>query len=191
MRKHIRSGRMLRVIGFLIPLGLDTFAVAAALGMAGIPARQRLRVGVAFPLFEMGMPLVGVAVGRAAAGPLGLAADYLAVAVLLVLGVRMAVADDDETDAAARLLSGRGLATIGLAISISLDELAIGLSLGLFGLPIAVVVLLIGIQALLVTQLGLAIGARVGERLRETAERLAGVTLVILGLALLAGKLTA
>jgi manganese efflux pump family protein len=181
---------MLRVIGFLIPLGLDTFAVAAALGMAGIPARQRLRVGIAFPLFEMGMPLVGVAVGRAAAGPLGSVADYLAVAVLLVLGVRMAVSDDDdEADVAARLLSGRGLATIGMAISISLDELAIGLSLGLFGLPIAVVVLLIGVQALLVTQLGLAIGAHVGKRLRETAERLAGGTLVILGLALLWGKL--
>jgi putative Mn2+ efflux pump MntP len=38
-------------------------------------------------------------------------------------------------------------------------------------------------------QLGLRLGARLGERIREGSERLAGVALVVLGLALLAARL--
>ncbi len=43
--------------------------------------------------------------------------------------------DKDEDEKASRLTSSRGLALIGLAISISLDELAIGFTIGLAHLP--------------------------------------------------------
>ena len=44
-----------------------------------------------------------------------------------------------------------------------MDELAIGITLGLLGFPVVLVVALIGIQTLVVTQAGSAIGARIGE----------------------------
>src|SRR5262249_24726240 len=71
-------------------------------------------------------------------------------------------------------------------ISISLDELAIGFSIGLAGVPVAAVVVAIGLQALLAAQLGLAIGAKIGERWRERAEQAAGIALILLGAFLLA-----
>jgi putative Mn2+ efflux pump MntP len=46
-----------------------------------------------------------------------------------------------------------------LGLSISLDELAIGFSLGLLRLPAAPVIALIALQALIVTQLGLRLAA--------------------------------
>ena len=43
---------MLKLVLFVLPLGLDTFAVSAALGMRGLPARQRLRVSLLMSGFE-------------------------------------------------------------------------------------------------------------------------------------------
>jgi len=82
----------------------------------------------------------------------------------------------------------RGLAAIGLGISISLDELAIGFTVGLLRFPVVLVIALIGLQTLIVTQAGLRLGSRVGEAIRERAEQLAGVVLAVLGLVLLAER---
>jgi len=76
-----------------------------------------------------------------------------------------------------------------LGVSVSLDELAIGFTLGLLHLPTVPVVVLIALQAFIVAQLGLCIGGRLSERVREGAERLAGVALTALGTVLLAEKL--
>lgn len=40
-------------------LGLSNFAAAIGIGISGVDARARLRVGVLFGLFETGMPIVG------------------------------------------------------------------------------------------------------------------------------------
>ena len=51
---------MFKLILFVLPLGLDAFAVAAALGMRRLPSRQRLRVSLVMSSFEMAMPVVGL-----------------------------------------------------------------------------------------------------------------------------------
>jgi manganese efflux pump family protein len=93
----------------------------------------------------------------------------------------LAHGDDDGEQAAGRLQATRGTAIIALGVSISLDELAIGFSLGLVRLPLLPVIIAIGVQALLAAQLGLSLGARVGEHFRERAEQVAGVALILLG----------
>jgi putative Mn2+ efflux pump MntP len=182
---------ILKLAGLIVPLGLDTFAVAAALGLAGLPPAARLRVSVLFTAFEMGMPLVGFFGGRLAGNAVGQAADYLAIAILIALGLFMLRPGGDKGDEQRirTLARTRGLAAIGLGISISLDELAIGFTIGLFELPIALVIVLIGLQTFLLAQLGLRLGMRVGERIREGAERVAGMALAGLGLLLLLQKL--
>ena len=76
-----------------------------------------------------------------------------------------------------------------LGLSVSLDELAIGFTMGLLRVPAVLVVALIALQAFLVSQLGFALGAIVGERVREGAERLAGGLLILLALFLLVTRL--
>jgi manganese efflux pump family protein len=70
---------VLRLLAFVLPLGLDSFAVAAALGAAR-PAGlgTRVRVSLMFMAFEGGMPLLGLAAGGGPAEVIGAAADYLA-----------------------------------------------------------------------------------------------------------------
>lgn len=174
---------MLKLILFVLPLGLDTFAVSAALGIRGLPARDRLRVSLLMAGFEMAMPIVGLLLGRALGGLVGGAADYVAIGVLASVGTWMVVHDEDgEGEKAVRLAGGHGLVLLALGVSVSLDELAIGFTIGLLHLSLWLAVALIGAQALVFSQLGLRLGARLNETLRERAERAAGVALIALAL---------
>jgi manganese efflux pump family protein len=182
---------VLRLLAFVLPLGLDSFAVAAAIGAVQVTtAWQRLRISLVFMAFEGGMPLIGLALGSALARGIGTVADYLAAAAVIAIGAWMLLAaDKDEEEKASRLVSSRGLALVALGISISLDELAIGFSIGLASLPVPVVIVAIAAQAFVAAQLGLAIGARIGERWRERAEQVAGIALILLGAYLIAEQL--
>jgi putative Mn2+ efflux pump MntP len=178
-----------KLLAFVLPLCLDTFAVAAALGARRPTRAQRWRLSALFVAFEAGMPLVGLALGAPVAHLLGSAADYVAGAVLAATGAWMIFSDDDDEErAAGGLLTAGGWAVLALGVSISLDELAVGFTLGLAGLPVGWVVGAIGAQALLASQLGLAVGGRVGEVWRERAERLAGLLLILLGVGLVAAR---
>ena len=177
-------------MAFVLPLGLDSFAVAAAIGASGpVSGRQRLRISLVFVIFEGGMPLIGLGLGAALAHGIGQVADYLAGAALIGVGAWALAADKGEEEKAGRLASSRGLALIALGISISLDELAIGFTIGLARLPVTAVIAGIALQAFLAAQLGLALGAMVGERWRERAEQVAGIALVLLGAWLIAQQL--
>ena len=182
---------LVKVIGLVLPLGLDTFAVAAALGIAGLRREDRLRVSALFTAFEMGMPLVGFLGGGLFGRAIGGLADAVAITILLLLGVYMLWprGKEAEEERIGLLARTHGVAAIGLGISISLDELAIGFTIGLLRLPIALVIVLIGLQTIVVSQLGLRLGARLGEGVREGAERVAGAALALLGVFLLVEKL--
>ena len=180
---------MLKVIALVVPLSLDTFAVCAALGIGGLSPAERRRISVLFPLLEGTAPLVGLGLGAALGAAVGGAADYLAVAVLAVLGVAMALEGGDEAERAGRIASARGAAIIALALTSAIDELTIGFAIGLLGLPLVPVLALIVAQSIAVTQLGMRLGARVGPRLRAAGGRAAGLALVTIAAVLLIAKL--
>ena len=181
---------MLKLILLVLPLGLDTFAVAAALGMRGLPPRARLRVSVLMSGFEMAMPVVGLLIGHALGTLVGDAADYVAIGVLALLGAWMLLHEDEaESEKVGQLAAGHGLALLALGLSISLDELAIGFTIGLLHLSLWLAVALIGAQAFLFAQIGLRLGARLNETLRERAQQLAGLALLGLALLLVVEKL--
>ena len=180
----------LTILAFVLPLGLDSFAVAAAVGATGgLSEPARWRISGLFVLFEAGMPLIGLALGAPLAHVIGATASYVAAAAVVAIGAWMLLHGDDDEDNAERLVTAHGMALLGLGISISLDELAIGFSLGLTHLPLAPVIIGIGAQALLAAQLGLRLGNRIAERYREAAERIAGIVLIALGVYLFVERL--
>jgi putative Mn2+ efflux pump MntP len=175
----------------VLPLGVDTFAIAAAVGAAGLKPEARRRITALFVAFEAGMPLVGLALGAPLAQLIGGVADYAAASVLIAVGAWMLFGEDEEgeEDKARSFTDARGVALVALGLSISLDELAIGFSLGLSGLPVPVVIAAIAVQAGVAAQLGLRLGARLSERSRELAEKLAGRALAALGSYLVIARL--
>lgn len=183
---------MAKLIALVLPLGLDTFAVAAALGMAGLPERRRLRISLLFTAFEAGMPIIGLALGAPLGRAIGGSADYVAICVLIGFGLYTLLdREDAEIDGITSLAERGPLGALLLGLSISIDELAIGFTLGLLGVPVVAVIIAIGVQTFVVTQLGLRLGTRISHRACENAERLAGLALTALGVALLVEKLVA
>lgn len=179
---------LVKIIALVLPLGLDTFAAAAALGIAGLSSQERRRASLLFTTFEAAMPLVGLAIGRELGGAIGTAGNYAAAGVLLALAIHILVAREEDRELGS--LDGRGVrASVALGLSISLDELAFGLTFGLLRLPVVPVIALIALQAFIVAQLGMRIGDRIGRRMREGAERLAGVVVALLAIGLLVSEL--
>src|SRR5438445_3918033 len=77
------------LVALVVPLGLDTFAVAAALGISGLPRHDRLRVTLLFTTFETGTPLIGFLGGAAVGWAAGDAAELIAIAILIGLGAHL------------------------------------------------------------------------------------------------------
>lgn len=187
-----RMRQLLISAGLLLPLGLDTFALSAALGVAGLAKNDRLRVSLLFTVFEAGMPILGILVGQAIGRVIGVWAGYGGILLLVIAGALLLRPgkDEDAEERRLKLLAhARGLAIIDLGLGISVDELTVGLSAGLLAIPIALAVIWIVIQAFVAAQVGLRFGARVGDELRERSEKVAGAALVAVALILLALKL--
>src|SRR5437660_12762676 len=138
------------------------------------------------------MPIAGILVGRIVGNLIGAWAGYGGIVFLFVAGfllLRPGQDDENEQNRLRLLALARGLAILDLGLSISVDELTVGLSAGLLGLPVALTVIWIAIQAFVATQAGLRFGERVGEKVRERSEQAAGVALILVALVLLALKL--
>lgn len=183
----------LTVAAVVLPLAIDTFILGTALGAAGIETSERLRTSLILSAFEAGMPVAGFLAGAAIGAAAGPWSTYLAAAVLAAIGGWMlwprSADDDDEADRLRLLHAARGWAIILLGLSTSIDELAIGLGIGLLGLPLIVLVVLIAVQAFLAAQLGMRFGSRMAERSKRGAEVVAGCLLVLAAVLVLADRL--
>src|SRR5438876_11069294 len=100
--------------GLILPLALDTFALSAALGVAGFPKERRMRTSLILSGFEAGMPIIGFVVGGAVGRVVGYFAGWTAIAFLVVAGVLMLRPGDEEKEQAKlRLLArAQGLAVV-------------------------------------------------------------------------------
>ena len=183
----------IRLILFALPLGLDTFALSTVLGVTPMPVRRRLRLAATFAAAEGLMPAVGLLIGLPLGSAVGGWSGYLAGVLLVGVGFWMVMKErkddkpDDSTEGgeeAARIAgaaSMRGWALLGLALSVSLDELAVGFSFGVLGFPLPPALGVIAFQALVVSLAGQWVGRHAGGALGERAEQLAGPALCLLG----------
>jgi putative Mn2+ efflux pump MntP len=70
-----------------VALGLSNFAASVGIGISGVGASTRLRVGIVFGLFETGMPILGLLLGHGLARDLGHAAHWVGAALLIGSGL--------------------------------------------------------------------------------------------------------
>jgi putative Mn2+ efflux pump MntP len=166
---------MLAILLLALGLAMDATAVAAARGLAAgqVSGREALRIGLYFGGLQAAMPLIGWALGLAAAGALGAFFEevdhWVAFVILTFLGVRMireALSDDDD-DANGRTPEAFAPKVLWpLAIATSIDALAAGFTLPAMGLPVLPAVIAIGLvtgglstgAALMACRMGRAFG---------------------------------
>jgi manganese efflux pump family protein len=188
---------MVALLLVAVSLGLSNFAAAVGIGVTGIDARTRLRVGLIFGFFETVMPILGLLLGRGLAADLGHAARWIGAGLLIATGIYALVQavrgagrqpDEDQPDedqvAPAGQHTGRMLIT-GLALSI--DNLAVGFALGAYRVNVVVAAVVIGVVSVTLSLLGLELGGRIGIRAGDRGELVGGIVLIGVGIAIAAG----
>lgn len=183
---------LLKVAVLALALGLDALAVSIGIGLTGPTLRQSARVAAVFAgtealLAALGL-IIGSAVGRALAPAAGVAAALLLIAlgVATVRGAASA-ARGRGPRTSLRLTSGVPLVTA--AVTVSLDALAVGLTLPVLGAPVLLSLTAIAAAGLGLCGAGLAFGTRLGSRAGHGAEGLPGGLLTLTGLFVLAQAL--
>lgn len=167
------------------PLGTDSAALCAGIGARErLPLRRRMAIAGTLTAFEAGMPGVGVLLADVVGDAFGDAARVVGGILLACFGVyllRSAGEDDDDH------VTPVGVGPLLLAgFAVSIDEVAVGVSLGLSGIDLPVLVGTIAVIVFSATMLGLALGGLL-SRHAGTAVRAAGWLLVLLGLMIVAG----
>jgi putative Mn2+ efflux pump MntP len=179
---------MLALILVAVSLGLSNFAAAIGIGISGTSARTRLQVGVIFGLFETGMPIAGLALGRSLARTLGGAAHWISAGLLIATGAWTLIQAIRSSPASAPAADDQRIFRLlitGLAISI--DNLAVGFALGSFHVSLAIAAITIGAISVTLSLIGLELGAQIGARAGQRGELLGGLVLIAVGAAIAAG----
>jgi len=171
-------------------LGLNNLAASIAIGLSGVDRATRTRTALAFGLFEAGMPVVGLLIGRQLSHALGGAANTVGGLLLIGVGAQVTISavrsGDDSPRPVAKAPMGRLLV---LAAALSIDNLVVGFALGAYRTPLVLSVAIIAIVSVGLSLVGLELGARLGERVERRSELLSGILLIGVGLAILTNLL--
>ncbi|MBD7942429.1 manganese efflux pump [Brevundimonas sp. Sa3CVA3] len=176
-----------------VSMSADAFAAAIGRGAQHRPTvPQALRSGLVFGVIEAITPLIGFALGVAAADMVEQIDHWIAFGLLGAVGAKMiweALKRDEqelEADNAAGKAASRGLlALIATAVGTSIDAGAVGVGLALLDANIWLIAGCIGFTTFALATLGLLVGKAAGVRLGKIVELVGGVAVIALGLKIL------
>ncbi len=180
----------IEILLIAISMAMDAFAVCLVAGSLGQAANPRpvFRLSFHFGLFQFLMPILGWLAGRTLEPLIRNYDHWVAFALLAFVGVHMiqAALFGEES---ARPDPSRGWTLVLLSIAVSIDALAVGLSLGVLGISVWYPAFIIGIVTGLLSLLALRIGQDFGTRLGKPVEVIGGVVLIVIGLRILLSHL--
>ncbi|MFG2357312.1 manganese efflux pump MntP family protein [Streptomyces sp. NPDC048521] len=167
------------VLGFV--LSLDNFRVSIALGTVPFGLKRAVQVALAFGLWDAIMPLVGLLIGHQIGESVGDVADVVGAAALGGYGLYLVVSslrkpEPDELD--------HPWALFGIPLTLSLDNLFAGASLGVLGLSPWFSAAVFGAMTAVLSLVGLQLGRAAAHLIRIRSDLLSGVTLIIAAAAL-------
>ena len=176
---------------FFLALAMSTDAFAAAVGKGTALQKPKwseaLRTGLIFGVIETLTPLIGWALGYAAADFVEGWDHWIAFTLLGALGLRMVWTALKTPEAEAPEKPERHsfwvLALTGLATSI--DAMAVGVGLAFLNVGIVPIAASIGLATFVMVTLGVMVGRVLGKFVGRWAEALGGVVLVAIGVVIL------
>jgi len=167
-----------------LSVGLSNFAGSIGIGLSGVDARTRLRVGVAFGLFEGLMPVLGLLIGQALASTLGTYGRYLGAGLLVLTGAYTKTGELERKEEQGAIETRQ---LVVLAVALSIDNLVVGFALGVYRIPLALAAVTMAVVSVGLSLLGLELGSRLGSRVGEWSEEIGGAVLILVGIAIGAG----
>ncbi len=178
---------------------MDAFSVSVTSGIILKKAKwtSAMKIGLFFGGFQFLMPCAGYLLASMFSNLITSCDHWIAFILLAFIGGKMiyeALRPDEEEEQIKNPLDNKLLTM--LAIATSIDALAVGVTFatmgmqiftgtGLMALSLIVASAIIGIVALILSAVGVAIGAKCGNLFGNKAEILGGVVLMGIGLKIL------
>lgn len=192
------NNQLATIILVAIVLGLDAFSLAMGMGVKGVNRRYEIQFSSTVGVFHIMMPLIGLEAGLALGKLLGVWAGRLGALVLIYIALDFIIKGYREIrPQSIKFSEGRSLfqgvkvkragwaGILILALSVSMDALTVGFSLGTFKMPLFLTVMIMGFTAGIMTALGFAGGRLFGRLLGIYAQMAGGVVLLLLAVKLL------
>ena len=173
-----------------IALAMDSFTVAIAGGLTlkRISLRHFMTIAFFFGLSQAVMPLLGWLGSTYFYRFIEQYDHWIAFAILVFLGVKM-IRDGFKDDEEEHFDPTRLTTVLTLAIAVSIDALAVGISFTCIGMntlgQLALPLFAIGITSFVFALGGCFIGSLVGNKLKFPVEPFGGAVLIILGFKIL------
>ncbi len=174
----------IEVLLIALSMAMDAFAVSLGIGAAGRSSgpRPTFRLAYHFGLFQFIMPVIGWIVGATIEPFIAAFDHWVAFGLLALVGARMIRSGLDPDGEPGQADPSRGFTLILLSVAVSIDALAIGLSLGLIGVFVWYPAIVIGVVTGLLSLAGLRIGNGVGRKFGKRMELFGGIVLLLIGL---------
>lgn len=174
---------MLEIVALGVLAGLDNVQVAAAISMAPLTRARRILFAIAFSVCEIASPLIGLLLIGSVRPQLDRFAPLIVVACGLVI-LFLAFRDKDEL----QRLVNRRWTLVGLPLSLSFDNLVIGISLGALDVPLPLAAATIGCVSAAMCVLGIIGGARLRRWIPEHAAVVSGLYLLVIAATMWIGE---
>ncbi len=163
------------VLGLGFVLSLDNFRASVALGTVPFGLRRAFQVALTFGLWDVVMPLVGLVLGSQVGEAIGPVAGLIGSIVLGGYGLYLLIRalrkpEPDELD--------HPWALFGIPLSLSLDNLLAGASLGLLGFSPWFSSVLFGVITAVMSLIGLQVGRFVARLVSIRSDLVSGVALI-------------
>jgi putative Mn2+ efflux pump MntP len=170
---------------FFIAVGLamDAFAVSIASGLAikQFKVNHAMMIAFFFGFFQGIMPVIGWLAGFSLREAIAAIDHWIAFVLLVIIGVKMIV-EATRKKAEMKTIDPLNIyVLLILAIATSIDALAVGLSLAFLQLLIITPAVIIGSVTFVLSLIGVIIGSRTGDFLKNKVEFLGGLILIIIG----------
>ncbi len=166
-------------LGFV--LSLDNFRVSIALGTVPFGLKRAVQVALTFGLWDLVMPLAGLLIGREIGQSFEDVATVIGAAALGGYGLYLVISalknpEPDELD--------HPWALFGIPLTLSLDNLFAGASLGILGFSPWFSATVFGLMTAVMSLIGLQLGRAAARLIRIRPDLLSGVILMIAATAL-------
>ena len=177
---------MLKIILLGILAGSDNLQVAAAISMTPLTRARRALFALAFCACEIATPLIGVIFIRSLHARFGDLIDRLGPLIIVACGVVIIILALKDRDELETLINHRWTMA-ALPLSLSLDNLLIGVSLGTIGYPLLMAAAIIGGISACMCLFGIAGGMRIRRWIPEHANVVSGLYLIVIAAMMWAG----
>jgi len=181
----------IEVLLIAICMSMDAFAVCLGAGAQdqASAGRPTFRLAFHFGLFQFLLPVLGWFAGVTIVRYIATYDHWIAFGLLAYVGGRMVSSGFHPGEGSSLNDPSRGWTLVLLSIAVSIDALAVGLSLGIIGVNIWFPAAVIGIVTGLVSWLGLRLGNKLGEKFGKRMEIAGGIILVLIGTRILLAHL--